>query len=287
MANAVLTDFDPSGQGRGLFGVFRHRYLLQLLVRKELKVRYRRSVLGLLWSYVKPAVQFAVYFVAIGMFLGLNETMDNFAVYLFSGIIVMNFFTEAVRNATRSIIDNAALIKKIYLPRELFPVASVYVSAVHFLPQVVVLCVAMPFFGWRWDPTGILMVFIGFVLLLVLSIGLGLLFGALNVIFRDAENFVDLINMVITWSAPVLYTAVLVRDTLGETAFAFYQANPLVVIVELFHRGFWAPTVSHGVELAGQPLAQWLSITAATCIAVFVVGQLVFTKVSKRFAQEL
>ncbi len=287
MANAVLAAFDPSGHGRGLLGVFRHRYLLQLLVRKELKVRYRRSVLGLLWSYVKPAVQFLVYFVAIGVFLGLNKSMDNFAIYLFSGIIVMNFFTEAVRNATRSIIDNAALIKKIYLPRELFPVASVYVSAVHFLPQVVVLCLAVPFFGWRWDPMGIAMVLLGFVLLLILSVGLGLLFGALNVVFRDAENFVDLINMVITWSAPVLYTAVLVRDTLGAGWYAVYQANPLVVIVELFHRGFWVPTVTHGVELAGRPLELWVSVTAATCITVFIVGQLVFTRVSKRFAQEL
>ena len=94
-------------------------------------------MLGLLWSYVKPLMQFMIYFVALGIFLNLQQAArPNYAIYLFSGIVLVNFFTETLGNATRSIVDNRDLIRKIYLPRELFPVSTVWVSAAHFLPQV-------------------------------------------------------------------------------------------------------------------------------------------------------
>ena len=80
------------GRGAGLFDVVRHRYLLRLIVRQEMRVRYHGSVLGLFWSYVKPAVQFGVYFVALGILLRLNANVENFAIYLFSGLVLINFF---------------------------------------------------------------------------------------------------------------------------------------------------------------------------------------------------
>src|SRR5690242_4481024 len=100
------------GVGGGLSEVFRTRFLLKLLVRKELKVRYRGSVLGLLWSYVKPGMQFIVFYVALGVFLGLEHSprnpngLPNYAIYLFSGIVLINFFSEALGNASRSIVNN-------------------------------------------------------------------------------------------------------------------------------------------------------------------------------------
>ena len=147
------------GVGGGLADVFRQRFLLKLLVRKELQIRYRGSVLGLLWSYVKPGVQFVVFYIALGVFLGLQNSpgnpdgLENYAIYLFSGIVLINFFTEALSNASRSIVGNGGLIKKIYLPRELFPVASVWVSGVHFVPQLAVLLVAC--FVEARDPAGV------------------------------------------------------------------------------------------------------------------------------------
>ena len=98
--------------------------------------------MGLLWSYVKPLMQFLIYFVALGIFLNLQRGTPNYAIYLFAGIVLVNFFTESLGNATRSIVDNRDLIRKIYLPRELFPVATVWVSAAHFLPQLLVLIAA-------------------------------------------------------------------------------------------------------------------------------------------------
>ncbi len=188
------------GRGGGLREVAGRRFLLGLLVRKELRVRYRASVLGLGWSYVKPAVQFGVYFVGLGMVLRQNAIGD-YAVYLFGGLVVMTVFGEAVGNATRSVVTNSDLVRKIYLPRELFPVSSLCVAGVHLGPQLLVLLVGALVAGWTPDPVGVLALVGALALVALLSLGLGLLLAAVNVLFRDVENVVDLVLMVIVWTA--------------------------------------------------------------------------------------
>ncbi len=200
------------GRGSGLLDVVRRRYLLKLLVRKELRVRYRGSVLGLAWSYVKPAIQYLVYFLALGIFLNLRGSIEDYPVYLFSGLVVVNVFSEAFANATRAVVWNAPLVKKIFLPRELFPVASVWVAGVHFVPQVVVLLVGAVISGWRPELVPLLGALVATAVIAALATGLGLLFGSLNVVFRDMENFVDLALMVVVWLSPVLYTWQRVAD---------------------------------------------------------------------------
>ncbi|MFD0540074.1 ABC transporter permease [Actinomadura luteofluorescens] len=138
----------PGGDG-GLRRTFRETYLLRLLVRRELRARYKGSLLGLGWSYVRPAVHFAVYFYVIGVFLGMDDRVENFPVYLFSGMVLINLFTETLHSTTRSVTGNAALVRKVFLPRELFPTASVLVSLVHFLPGLMILLGGAVAAGWR------------------------------------------------------------------------------------------------------------------------------------------
>ncbi|MFC4556053.1 ABC transporter permease [Georgenia faecalis] len=287
MSTGAVDGFVEPGRGGGLLDVVRQRYLLRLVVRKDLRVRYRGSVLGMLWSYVKPAVQFVVFYFAVGVFLRMNEAIDNFAVYLFAGIVVVNFFGEAFGNATRAIVGNSALVKKIYLPRELFSVSALWVAAVHFFPQLVVLVVGALIFGWRPSLAQLAAGVLGFAILTVFSLGLGLLFGAVNVLFRDAENLVDLLLMVATWASPVLYSWTAVTEVVGTgTIWTIYQLNPLTPVVELFHWCFWAPTA--GVEYVMPPdLWQWVGIAAVTSTLVLVLGELVFRRLDGRFAQEL
>ena len=195
------------GHSKGLLDVFRQRYLLSLIVKKELRIRYHGSVLGMAWSYIKPAVQFVVYFLAMGVFLRLNTTLEGYPIYLFSGMVVITYFSEVMGNATRTLIWNAALIKKIFLPREMFPVASVYVAIVHFVPQLLVLLVGSLYYGWTPTIQGLAAILVGFLIVTFTALGLGLIFGCLNVFFRDSENLVDLILMIATWVSPVLYPA--------------------------------------------------------------------------------
>ena len=289
----VTTELTPPGRGRGLLDVVRNRYLLSLIVRKEVQVRYRGAVLGILWSYIKPAVQFVVFYIAMGVFLGLNKGMENYAVYLFSGIVVMNFFNEAFGNAARSIVGNGHLIKKIYLPRELFPVSSLWVAVVHFIPQLAVLLVACLLFGWRPGPLHIAAIVCGFVLIGLFSLGLGLLFTTANVFFRDAENIVDLIAMVATWASPVLYLWTMVRDATAEAGVPWvvdlYLTNPLTVAVELFHYGFWVPTTDHHGAWTVPPhlFSVWTPVALVGSVLLLLLGEVVFHRHEGHFAQEL
>jgi ABC-2 type transport system permease protein len=284
---SAVDGFVEPGRGGGLLDVVRQRFLLKLLVRKDLRVRYRGSVLGMVWSYVKPAVQFVVFYFAVGEFLRMSDVIHNFAVYLFAGIVVVNFFGEAFGNATRAIVGNNALVKKIYLPRELFSVSALWVAVVHFLPQLAVLVVGALIFGWRPSPAQLGAGLLGFAILAVFSLGLGLLFGAVNVLFRDAENLVDLLLMVATWASPVLYPWTAVADVLGRgTLWTIYMLNPLTPVVELFHWCFWAPTADVVYDMPPD-LWQWVGLAALTSVAVLVVGELVFRRLDGRFAQEL
>ncbi len=292
-APAGSTALTRPGVGGGLADVFRQRFLLKLLVRKELHVRYRGSILGLLWSYVKPGVQFLVFYIALGVFLGLEkgprnpEGLANYSVYLFSGIVLINFFSEALGNAARSIVGNGGLIKKIYLPRELFPVASVWVSGVHFVPQIVVLVVACLLTGWHPNALQLLAAVAGFVIVAMLAVGLGLLFGSANVYFRDSENIVDMLLMVATWASPVMYAWTMVREKIGESWYFIYQTNPVTIGVEAFHYAFWLPTTDGAEPVPPHLLSLWIPAGLIISFLVLALGQWTFRRLEGRFAQEL
>jgi ABC-2 type transport system permease protein len=293
VTTTISGELTRPGLGGGFRDLRQSSFLLKLLVRKELKVRYRGSVLGLLWSYVKPAVQFLVFYVALGVFLGLERSarnpdgLSNYAVYLFSGIVLINFFSEALGNSARSIVNNGNLIKKIYLPRELFPVASVWVSAVHFFPQLVVLVIGCVVAGWHPDAFQLLAAVGGFAIVGFLATGLGLLFGAANVYFRDSENLVDMLLMVATWASPVMYSWTMVEAKLGPGLFALYQANPITVGVELFHYAFWYPTTDGSAAMPPNLFSLWLPVGMIISLVVLALGQLTFRRLEGRFAQEL
>lgn len=274
------------GGNTGLLEVFRRRHLLALIVKKEVGIRYRGSALGWLWSYVKPLVQFVVFYVALGVFLQLNKSIDFYPIYMLAGITIVTFFNEAMSNGTRSLVDNAALIKKIYLPREMFPVASMLVAAVNTLPQIVVVVVIALFFGWAPTLVQVAAIFVGLILIALLSAGLGMLFGAVNVIFRDAQSFVEIIVMCAIWASPVMYKWEMVAHVLPDWAFVLYRLNPITAAVELFHYGLWSP-LQAGDDQALPGLWMYAGCGVVTSLVVLAVGQLVFRRLEGRFAQDL
>lgn len=290
--NLATTELRSPGRSAGLVEVFRWRFLLKLLVNKELRVRYRGSVLGMVWSYVKPGVQLAVYWVAMGHFIGVGRGIPNYVIYLFSGMVMINFFNEIVINATRSIIFNAPLVGKIYMPRELFPVSSVWVALVHLVPQLVVLLVACLLLGWRPGPENIAALLGAILLVGLFGLGVGLVFATFNVFYRDAENLIELMNMIAIWLSPVFYTWTMVRNVLPDWAFLIYQWNPLTTAVELSHLGFWAPTGAASVAdvtVTSLP-PDWVpSVVGASVIAIVLVlvGQLVFRRWQGHFGEEI
>ena len=282
-----VSDYDRPGHGGGLLDAFRWRYLLRVLIRKGVATRYRNSTLGWVWSYVKPASQFIIYYFIMGIVLQ-NHRLENYAVYLFSGIIMVNLFNEAFGNATNSIVDNRALVRKIYMPRELFPIAAIVGAVIHFLPQLAILLVACLVIGWVPTLSGVIGVVLGLVLVLAFSLGLGLFFSGLNVRYRDAQNFVDLIKMFSTWTSPVLYSWVLIAEALHNYPWAsfLYTANPLTIAVELSHVAFWEPTVPNPQGVPSY-FGEASLVAVAITIVTLVVGQMVFRHYERTFAQDL
>jgi len=287
MSSAVISgQFERPGANRGLLDVLRRRHLLSLIVRKEVGIRYRGSVFGWLWSYVKPLVQFVVFYVALGVFLGLNKQIDFYPIYLLSGITIVTFFNESFSNGTRSLVDNAPLIKKIYLPREMFPVSSMLVAAVNTVPQIVVVVAISLFFGWTPSVLQIAAVLLGVLIVATLSTGLGMLFGAINVTFRDAQSFVEIIVMCAMWASPVMYRWEMVAEQVPEWLFVAYRLNPVTPAVELFHYGIWFPLhPDNAAPLPGLWLYSGLALVVS--ILVLALGQAVFRRLEGRFAQDL
>jgi ABC-2 type transport system permease protein len=277
--------FATPGTSRGLISVVTdYRYLLRRIIRKEMLVRYRGSVLGWAWSYAKPATQFLVFWLAIGVFLGANASVQYYPIYLISGMILLNLFSESFSNATKSLSDNSSLIQKIYLPREIFPVSTTLIAIVNFLPQVVILLIVCIAVGWHPTVLSVLAIVAAIAIVALLSTGLGLFFGAINVSFRDAQNFVELILMVAMWGSPVLYRATVLENA-PEWIQVVYFLNPVTPAVELMHYGFWGATLTDGTEVAG---FTWYSLVAfATAVVMLLVGQFVFRKLEGRFAQDL
>lgn len=281
----------PPGDNGGLHNVFRERYLLRLLVKKELQARYQGSVLGILWSYVQPMVRFLAYFLVIGYIFGLTRGMENFAVHIFTGLVIVHYFTETFSSGTRSIVKNKGLVRKMSLPREMFPVSAMLVSAYHTVPQIIILLVGVLFIGWSPEPLDFAAGLLGFTIVAVFGMALALIFSAANVFFKDFQNIVQTFTIFVMWSVPMIYPYERIANLFGGGwAEQVYLANPIANGVILFQQLFWVPTVGPDAEFpAVMPdfLFTRGLIVLAACLVLLAFAQWTFTRLEGKFAERL
>jgi ABC-2 type transport system permease protein len=279
------------GERGGLHHVFHERYLLKLLVKKELAARYQGSLLGLFWSYVQPAVRFVAYYVIIGLVLGMDRGMTNFPIHIFAGMVIVHYFTETFSAGTRSIVKNKKLIQKLPLPRELFPVASMLVSLYHTIPQMVILLVGVLVVGWDPSLYDLAAGLLGFVTIGVFGMALALIFSAANVFFRDFQAIVATFMIFVTWSVPMIYPYDRVERLVGGTVWEqVYLANPIANSVILFQQLFWVPTVGPDAEFPAVMPDDLMTrglIILAVCVVVLGLAQVIFTRLEGKFAERL
>jgi ABC-2 type transport system permease protein len=286
-----LGDLRPPGGRGGLVDVFRRRYLLSLLVRKEIRVRYQGSVLGLFWSYVRPLLQFTMYFLVLGVILGLRKNVEDFPIHIFSGMVVVHFFNDTFNNGTRSVVRNKALIRKIRLPREMFPVASLLVSAYHAGPTLLILVAGSFISGWHPSPVGLAAFVLGTAVIIVFAMAVALTFSACNVFYRDFQNLVDTIGILIVWSVPMIYPFSRVVDSAPTWFVNIYLSNPLAIAVLLYQRCFWVdstndPKATVATEMPDHLFARGLGMLALAVI-LLVIAQAIFHRLEGRFAERI
>lgn len=286
---AGLPPLRPPSADNGLIGVLRRRYLLKLLVRREISARYQGSFLGLIWSYINPLTQFCIYYFVVGLIFNLHAEIPNFAIHLFCGLTVVHFFTETFGAGTRSIVRNRALVVKMAMPREMFPVATMLVSLYHVGPQIVILIVVSYIKGWRPEPIDLLALLIGLLICGTLGLAGALFFSAANVFFRDFGNIVSVFNNFVRWGVPMMYSYAMVDERFGRFA-QYYLFNPLADAVLLFQRAFWVGTVDpdhHSVAAMPDNLLLNGAIIVAISLVVLCVAQFVFSRLENKIPERL
>jgi len=265
--------------------IWDQRELLSLLVRREIKARYKDSSLGLLWSLLRPLTQLVIYYVAIGKFLGGERAVPDFAIFVFTGLTVWGLFSEVLSGSTTSIVANAGLIKKVYLPREIFPLASVGSAGFNFLVQFGILLMATIVLGkFPWH-VELLYLPLAIVVVLLFSFALGLLLSAVNVYLRDFSHLIEVLLLVLFWASPIVYSYTLVHRVLnGNWLEQLYLSNPVTLVVMAFQKAMW---VAGAGETWPSNLALRLVIVGFISLVVLWVAQRVFARLEGNFAQEL
>lgn len=274
--------------------ILAYRELLVNLVRKELKVRYKNSVLGFLWSLVTPAVTIAVFYVIFS--LVLKNSIPYFVLFLMSGVLVFNMFQNGTAAAVGSVVGNAPLVKKVWFPREILPLAAVGANMIDFLLQSTVLVVAFAAMRWRvgW----------GYLPLIPISLGVALLFigacsvwlAAVNVKYRDMQHFLGIALMVWFWATPIIYPFEQVAHKLHPYGLSWLPLlNPYAIIVLSFQRALYNRTNVHTGASTTPMLPThgylWylgvLAIVGAVSLVLLVGALRVFRRLEGDFAEEL
>jgi ABC-type polysaccharide/polyol phosphate export permease len=261
------------------------RELFVNLTLRELRTKYKRSVLGWTWSLLNPLTSLVIYWFVFALIFGVEAEPGNpsgltsFAMFLMTGLLPYTFIANSLQGGMNSLIGNANLVKKVWFPREILVGATTASWVVSFLIELGVLSIVLLFFGnvlLPWVPVVLFLVAIEVLFVL----GLSLMLASAAVYFRDLQHLLGLALQVWFYTAPIVYPMTLVQEQLGTTGWqiTLYNLNPLTRFVEAFRDVMYDmrfPPLDHLVYLIG------VSVT------VLVLGMRVFGRLEDRVAEEL
>jgi ABC-type polysaccharide/polyol phosphate export permease len=259
------------GSTRSLAGVWRYRDLLRHLVTRDIKVRYKRSILGFLWMLINPLVTMLVLWVVFHELF--KSTYENYAVYLISGLLFFNFFASGSAAGLSSLVYSGGLIRKVAVPKVIFPLAAVVANLVNFLFSLVPLYLFLFLFDVP-IARSLALLPVALVSGFLFTLGVSLVLATLNVFYRDVRWFYDSAIQVLQWATPIVYPIAI----LPERYHPFVWYNPIARLVDVFR----VPLTQNQL-IAPQELALVLGIGGLAIL----VGLAVFWRYEERFINYL
>jgi lipopolysaccharide transport system permease protein len=269
--------------------LIRYRYLLRNLVVRDLKVRYKNSVLGILWSLLNPLLMMLVFTLVFTVLIP-NEEVRDYSVFILVGLLPWNFFSGALLSGTTSITNNSALIKKVYFPRELLPLSAVLSNLVNFSLAFLVLLFFLFASGLGltihalWLPAILLTQ-------LIFVLGLCLLLGTLHVFYRDVMMILDVVMLAWFFLTPVFYPFELLgNEPITRFGLTFTPAvimrwiNPMASIIDGYRTVLWGTINSNG---PASMAPEYLLRTFITAVLIFIAGYALFLRSQHLFGEKL
>ncbi len=251
--------------------IYEYRDMIYSLVRRELRGRYQKSVLGMLWTFINPFFQILIYTLVFTLIF--PSSIENYYIYLMTGIIPWTFFSEALGQGAGSIVGNADMTKKIYFPREVLTISSVTAKFVNMLLGFIVIFIFLIF-----SPVGIsahiLFLPVIFIAEYMIALGFTLMFASITVYLRDMEYIVNVLLMAWIWGTPIMYDISLVPAPLQK----ILLLNPMTSVIVSYH------DLLYYHALPGVLTVIMLYVVG---LVLLLLGETVFVRLEGNFAEEL
>ena len=251
--------------------LYQYRELLKTSISKDIRGKYKNSVLGIIWSFLNPLLQIAVY--AIVFPLIMKSSLPNYTVFLCCGLIPWNFFSAAISRTSFTMIENGNIIKKVYFPREILPISVTTSEAINFVISTIIILAFVLGYGMGISK---FIIFYPIVLLVqyFLLIGISFIVSSVTVYFRDLQHFIGIALQLLFYATPIVYAT----NIIPESYQWILRLNPMTFIIDGYRSIFYYQQ---------QPDFMALGMTLLISVVLCVVGYLLFNKLQKRFAEEL
>lgn len=251
--------------------LYKYRELLKTNVQKEIRGRYKNSFFGVLWSFLNPLLQIAVY--AIIFPLILKNTIDNYVVFLCVGLIPWTFFTASISQSSSTFLANGNIVKKVYFPREILPISVVTSTLVNFLISTIIIIAFSLCYGMGLS-FYILLYPVVAIIQYIFQLGLSFIVSAVTVYLRDIEYFIAIALQVLFYATPIVYSP----ETIPSEFQFIMKINPMAYLINAYRSIFYEHTMP---DLGG------LLIIFVISLAILILGYYIFKKLQKGFAEEL